>query len=159
MGADHFIAGAAMIGGISYFHAYAYDLLATNERIMAASVDAALAAHRSGRLRKVTYMSSSMVYESQTAGLRSRETSASPAPRCRLTASKNWLSSTSLMPHGTSTSFRTRSFARSIASGWGGAGTWRRRSHLRQRQTGDEPRCARSGAKGTHGTGPVAHSW
>ena len=34
---DHFIAGAAMIGGISYFHAYAYDLLATNERIMAAS--------------------------------------------------------------------------------------------------------------------------
>ncbi len=63
-GADHFIAGAAMIGGISYFHAYAYDLLATNERIMAASVDAALAAHRNGRLRKVTYMSSSMVYES-----------------------------------------------------------------------------------------------
>ena len=63
-GADQFIAGAAMIGGISYFHAYAYDLLATNERIMAASVDAALAAHRHGRLRKVTYMSSSMVYES-----------------------------------------------------------------------------------------------
>ncbi len=64
LGADHFIAGAAMIGGISYFHTYAYDLLATNERITAASVDAALAAHRSGRLRKVTYMSSSMVYES-----------------------------------------------------------------------------------------------
>jgi UDP-glucose 4-epimerase len=64
VGADHFIAGAAMIGGISYFHTYAYDLLATNERITAASVDAALAAHRSGRLRKVTYMSSSMVYES-----------------------------------------------------------------------------------------------
>ncbi len=64
LGADHFIAGAAMIGGISYFHTYAYDLLANNERITAASVDAALAAHRSGRLRKVTYMSSSMVYES-----------------------------------------------------------------------------------------------
>ena len=62
--ADHFIAGAAMIGGISYFHTYAYDLLATNERIMAASVDAALAAHKRGRLRKVTYMSSSMVFES-----------------------------------------------------------------------------------------------
>src|SRR3954468_24348094 len=42
---DHFIAGAAMIGGISYFHAYAYDLLATNERIMAASCDAAIATH------------------------------------------------------------------------------------------------------------------
>jgi UDP-glucose 4-epimerase len=61
---DHFIAGAAMIGGISYFHAYAYDLLATNERIMAASCDAAIAAHRDGRLEKVTYMSSSMVFES-----------------------------------------------------------------------------------------------
>ncbi len=61
---DHFVAGAAMIGGISYFHAYAYDLLATNERIIAASCDAAIAAHRAGRLKKVTYMSSSMVFES-----------------------------------------------------------------------------------------------
>jgi nucleoside-diphosphate-sugar epimerase len=61
---DHFIAGAAMIGGISYFHAYAYDLLATNERIIAASCDAAIKAHRAGRLQKVTYLSSSMVFES-----------------------------------------------------------------------------------------------
>jgi UDP-glucose 4-epimerase len=61
---DHFIAGAAMIGGISYFHTYAYDLLATNERITASSCDAAIAAHQSGRLTKVTYVSSSMVYES-----------------------------------------------------------------------------------------------
>ena len=61
---DHFIAGAAMIGGISYFHAYAYDLLATNERIMASSCDAAIRAAKEGRLQKVTYMSSSMVYES-----------------------------------------------------------------------------------------------
>jgi UDP-glucose 4-epimerase len=61
---DHLVAGAAMIGGISYFHAYPYDLLATNERIIAASCDAAIAAHRRGRLRKVTYLSSSMVFES-----------------------------------------------------------------------------------------------
>jgi len=61
---DHFIAGAAMIGGISYFHTYAYDLLAANERIIAASCDAAIAAHRAGRLKKVTYLSSSMVFES-----------------------------------------------------------------------------------------------
>jgi len=60
---DHFVAGAAMIGGISYFHTYAYDLLAANERIIAASCDAAIAAHRDGRLRKVTYLSSSMVFE------------------------------------------------------------------------------------------------
>lgn len=61
---DHFIAGAALIGGISYFHAYAYDLLATNERIMASSCDAAIAAHKKGKLQKVTYLSSSMVFES-----------------------------------------------------------------------------------------------
>ncbi|MDQ1456430.1 MAG: UDP-glucose 4-epimerase, partial [Actinomycetota bacterium] len=61
---DHFVAGAAMIGGISYFHAYAYDLLATNERILAASCDAAIKAFGDGRLQKVTYLSSSMVFES-----------------------------------------------------------------------------------------------
>jgi nucleoside-diphosphate-sugar epimerase len=61
---DHFIAGAAMIGGISYFHTYAFDLLATNERIIASSCDAAIRAAREGRLKKVTYMSSSMVFES-----------------------------------------------------------------------------------------------
>jgi nucleoside-diphosphate-sugar epimerase len=61
---EHFIAGAAMIGGISYFHTYAYDLLATNERIMAASCDAAIDALRTARLEKVTYLSSSMVFES-----------------------------------------------------------------------------------------------
>ena len=63
---DHFIAGAAMIGGISYFHTYAYDLLATNERIIAASCDAAIEAHKAGRLQKVTYLSSSMVFKSAT---------------------------------------------------------------------------------------------
>jgi UDP-glucose 4-epimerase len=61
---DHFIAGAALIGGISYFHSYAYDLLATNERIMASSCDAAIRAAQDGKLQKVTYLSSSMVFES-----------------------------------------------------------------------------------------------
>ncbi len=63
---EHFIAGAAMIGGISYFHTYAYDLLAANERIIASSCDAAIKANRDGRLRKMTYLSSSMVFESAT---------------------------------------------------------------------------------------------
>ncbi len=62
--ADQLIAGAAMIGGISYFHTFAYDLLATNERIIASTCDAAIKAHKGGRLRKVTYLSSSMVFES-----------------------------------------------------------------------------------------------
>ena len=63
---DHFAAGAAMIGGISYFHAYAYDLLAENERITAAAFDAAIWAHRHGRLKKITVISSSMVFENAT---------------------------------------------------------------------------------------------
>ncbi len=64
---DHLIAGAAMIGGISYFHTYAYDLLATNERIIASTCDAAIGAHRDASLAKVTYISSSMVFELATA--------------------------------------------------------------------------------------------
>jgi UDP-glucose 4-epimerase len=63
--ADHLIAGAALIGGISYFHTYAYDLIAKNERIIASTCDAAIAARAAGgALKKVTYMSSSMVFES-----------------------------------------------------------------------------------------------
>src|ERR1700738_3830210 len=61
---DQLVAGAAMIGGISYFHEFAYDLLAENERICAATFDAAISASRLGRLQKITVMSSSMVYES-----------------------------------------------------------------------------------------------
>ena len=62
---DHVIAGAALIGGISYFHTYAYDLLAKNERIIASTCDAAIATLQAGGpLKKVTYLSSSMVFES-----------------------------------------------------------------------------------------------
>jgi nucleoside-diphosphate-sugar epimerase len=62
---EHFIAGAALIGGISYFHQFAYDLLAKNERIIAAACDAAISTRKSGgKLKKVTYLSSSMVFES-----------------------------------------------------------------------------------------------
>ena len=61
---DQLVAGAAMIGGISYFHEFAYDLVAENERITAATFDAALSAYKLGRLQKITVLSSSMVYES-----------------------------------------------------------------------------------------------
>ena len=61
---DQVVAGAAMIGGISYFHEFAYDLLAENERICAATFDAAINAFRLGRLQKITVLSSSMVFES-----------------------------------------------------------------------------------------------
>jgi UDP-glucose 4-epimerase len=62
---DHFVAGAAMIGGITYFHEFAYDLIAENERIIASSFDAAIWASKTRLpLRKITVLSSSMVYES-----------------------------------------------------------------------------------------------
>jgi nucleoside-diphosphate-sugar epimerase len=64
---DQFIAMAAMIGGISYFHQFAYDLMAENERIIAAACDAAIEANGRGTLKKLTVMSSSMVYENATA--------------------------------------------------------------------------------------------
>jgi UDP-glucose 4-epimerase len=63
-GCEHLIAGAAMVGGIAYFHRHAYDLLASNERIIAATCDAAIRARSNGALQKVTYVSSSMVFES-----------------------------------------------------------------------------------------------
>jgi len=65
-GCDHVVAGAARIGGISYFHRYAYDILADNERILAATFDAAIREHQHRRLRKITVLSSSMVYENAT---------------------------------------------------------------------------------------------
>jgi nucleoside-diphosphate-sugar epimerase len=63
---DHFVAGAAIIGGISLFHELAYDLIAENERITASSFDAAIWAHRERKLQKITVVSSSMVFESTT---------------------------------------------------------------------------------------------
>jgi len=60
---DYLIAAAAMIGGISYFHKYAYDLLAHNERIMANTFDAAIAAYKDRVLKRIVVISSSMVYE------------------------------------------------------------------------------------------------
>lgn len=63
---DHFVAAAAMIGGISYFHKFAYDLIAENERITAAALDAAIESRQKGRLKKITMISSSMVFENAT---------------------------------------------------------------------------------------------
>lgn len=60
---EHLVAGAARIGGISYFHEFAYDLLAENERIIAATMDAAITAFKKRRLKKITILSSSMVFE------------------------------------------------------------------------------------------------
>lgn len=63
---DQIVAAAAMIGGISLFHEYAYDLLAENERIIASTFDAAIWAFKYKKLKKINVMSSSMVFEKAT---------------------------------------------------------------------------------------------
>jgi len=60
---DQVVACAAMIGGISMFHAFAYDLLAENERILAATFDAAISSFQHKKLKKINVLSSSMVFE------------------------------------------------------------------------------------------------
>jgi len=62
---DYIIAGAAMIGGISYFHKYAYSLLAANERITANTFDAAINAFKEpeAKLNRIVVISSSMIFE------------------------------------------------------------------------------------------------
>lgn len=65
-GVEYFVAGAALIGGISFFHELAYDLLAENERLTASAFDAAIWAKGvpSVPFKKIIVMSSSMVFES-----------------------------------------------------------------------------------------------
>ena len=63
---DQVVACAAKIGGISYFHQLAYDLMAENERIVASTFDAAIWAHKERKLKKINVISSSMVFENAT---------------------------------------------------------------------------------------------
>ena len=57
-GVEQIVAGAARIGGISYFHEFAYDLLAENERITSAIFDVAIEAFQRGSLKKINVISS-----------------------------------------------------------------------------------------------------
>lgn len=78
---DQILGAAAMIGGISYFHEFAYDLLAENERITAATFDAAIHAFKHGKLKKINILSSSMVYEcTDTYPSREQDVRKSPPP-------------------------------------------------------------------------------
>ena len=55
---DYLIAGAAMIGGISYFHEFAYDLLSENEKIISSTTDVAIKKDLEGSLKRVIFLSS-----------------------------------------------------------------------------------------------------
>jgi len=60
---EYIISVAALIGGITYFHKYSYDLLATNERINASIFDMSIWLYQNHKLKKIVALSSSMVYE------------------------------------------------------------------------------------------------
>ena len=60
---DQVVAAATKIGGISYFHEYAYDLISENERIIASTFDASIYGFKFHNLKKINVISSSMVYE------------------------------------------------------------------------------------------------
>ncbi|MBA7629408.1 dTDP-4-oxo-6-deoxy-D-allose reductase [subsurface metagenome] len=60
---DQIVAAAALIGGITLFHEYAYDLLAENERIIASTFDATIWAFQEKKLKKINVISSSMIFE------------------------------------------------------------------------------------------------
>ena len=64
---DQIVAAAGLVGGSATFAELAYDLLATNERIIAATFDAAIDAFLEGRLERVVVLSSSLVYEAASA--------------------------------------------------------------------------------------------
>lgn len=57
------IFGAALIGGIPYFHRFPYTLLATNEQILASEYNAAIRADEVYGIERTLVISSSMVYE------------------------------------------------------------------------------------------------
>ena len=120
---DQVVAAAAMIGGISYFHEFAYDLLAENERILAATFDAAIAAHKAGRLERIVVIE---LVDGVRVDDRLPDAGGRPADLAaadldlRLPEARR--PSTSRRAPGSSTSSRTRSSGRSTASGSASAG-------------------------------------
>jgi nucleoside-diphosphate-sugar epimerase len=62
-----FVAGAAIIGGITLFHELAYDILAENEKLTCAAFDICIEAYtKTDFFEKILVISSSMVYENVT---------------------------------------------------------------------------------------------
>lgn len=61
---DHMINFAALLGGIGYWNKYPFDILTTNNEIYRAAFHTALWAKEHKKLKKITLLSSSMIYES-----------------------------------------------------------------------------------------------
>ncbi len=63
---DQVVAAAGMVGKAAAMHELAYDLLAENERILAATFDAAIDACLDGHLERIVVLSNLQVFESAT---------------------------------------------------------------------------------------------
>ena len=112
---------------------------------------------RTGQLQKVTYLSSSMVFES-TRAWPSFEGQEQEYPRhFRPTGSRSWPWSTSPGRPVTSTDCRTPSSDPSTASASASGGPWATSRSCRERQAGDEPCRARSRPEGPEGPRSAAH--
>ena len=116
-GCDHFIAGAAMIGGISYFHSLRRTTCSPPTSASwprRATRPSSAASERHAPEGHLPELVDGLRVDRHVA-VATRATSARCRRRCPPTASRSWPSSTSPTPRGTSTSCRTRSCARSTA--------------------------------------------
>ena len=87
--------------------------------------DAAIRAHKHGKLQKITVVSSSMVFENTTNFPRPKARSAAARRPVRPTASRSWRPNTSRRAHGSSISCRTRLRGRSTVSALARSARWR----------------------------------
>ncbi len=154
---DQVLAAAAMIGGISYFHEFAYDLLAENERIMASTFDAAIFAHKHKQLKKISVLSSSMVYESATE-FPTKEGAARTSPPPLSTYGFQKLA----CEYFAQGAFEQFGLPFTVIRPFNCVGIGEKRvvrhgHHVGQREIGHEPRGARPGAEDSQGAGPAAH--
>ncbi len=155
---DQVVAAAAMIGGISYFHEFAYDLLAENERILAVDLRRGDRRPRDGHLERIIVVSSSMVYESATVfptpGGRPADLAAAGLdlrlPEARLGVLRQGrLGAVPAAVHDRA-AVQLRRHRRA-------PGAPRHGHHERQREARPEPRRPGSRAQGPQGPGSAAH--
>jgi nucleoside-diphosphate-sugar epimerase len=60
---DQIVALGAMVGGVSFFQRFAYDLIAENDEINSSTFNSAIWAFKNKKLKKINVISTSMVYE------------------------------------------------------------------------------------------------
>ena len=156
---DHFVAGAAIIGGITLFHELAYDLIAENERITAAAFDAAIDAHRK---RAGSKRSPSSRRRWSTRARHVYPTPEGEQRRCPPPQSTYGFQklATEYFAQG---AWEQYGLPYTIVRPFNCIGIGEKRALSRhggpvgQRQAGDEPRRPRPGPEGAQGPGPAAH--